>query len=147
MTTKIIFYSRTGNTKKLAELISKKEKGDLIEIKDKKNRKGVVGWLSGGKDSAKGKETQIELSKPLSIKKGDIIYIGSPVWVGTMAPAILTFLRQNKKELEKATLVFFGTGSAKEAQKLFVNMQKESKTARKTIYYSTKEIQSKKVSL
>jgi len=44
----VVFYSRSGRTKKIAEAISDILKCDKEEIFDLKNRKGIPGFLSAG---------------------------------------------------------------------------------------------------
>jgi flavodoxin len=51
MKTLVIFYSRSGKTKKVAEAISEILKCDKEEIFDIKSREGVVGFLSAGTDT------------------------------------------------------------------------------------------------
>jgi len=48
MKTLVAYYSRTGNTKKVAVEIAKNLKADIDEIIDKKDRSGMIGWIIGG---------------------------------------------------------------------------------------------------
>ena len=41
----VVYYSRTGNTKFVAEAIAQSLEADIEEIKDGKNRMGVFGFL------------------------------------------------------------------------------------------------------
>ena len=63
MKTLVVFYSRTGNNKKIAEELAKATKADIDEIVDKKNRKGRLNWLRAGRDSMNKKTTEIESKK------------------------------------------------------------------------------------
>ena len=56
----VIFYSRTGNTKKVAENIANDLNCDIEEIFDTKNRAGSIGWLSAGKDANTKKLTTLK---------------------------------------------------------------------------------------
>ena len=47
----VVFYSRTGNTKRIAEDISKTLNADIEELYDAKGRKGITGWLVSGMDA------------------------------------------------------------------------------------------------
>ena len=51
MKTLVVFYSRTGTTKKVGENIAKILKCDSEEIFDTKDRMGVVGYMQAGKDA------------------------------------------------------------------------------------------------
>ena len=47
----VLYYSRTEKTAAAAKALAERVSGDLIEIKDLKNRKGIIGWLSAGRDA------------------------------------------------------------------------------------------------
>lgn len=108
MKTLIAYYSRTGTTKQVAELIAKELNADIEEIIDLKNRKGVLGYIKSGKDAALKKLTEIEYKK--NPKEYDLVIIGTPVWAGNMTPAIRTYLTKNK--LEKGVGLFVTAGSS-----------------------------------
>lgn len=107
MKTLVVFYSRTGTTKNMAELIAKKLHADIDEIVDKKNRKGILGFIFGGRDAMKQSLTEISVSK--NPADYDLVVIGTPVWVGASTPAFRTYLNQYKKDLKK-TAVFATSG-------------------------------------
>ena len=44
----VVYYSRTGNTRFVAEAIAQSLEADIEEIKDGKNRMGVFGFLRRG---------------------------------------------------------------------------------------------------
>lgn len=95
MKTLVVYYSRSGHTKKIAEEISNKIKCDIEEIIDTKNRKGIIGWLKSGRDAHSRKLTTInEIRNDPS--KYDVVAIGTPIWAGLMVPAIRTYINQNK---------------------------------------------------
>jgi len=94
MKTLVTFYSRTGNTRKIGEKIAATLRADMDEIIDKKNRKGIIGWISGGRDSFRKKYTEIEAKKDPS--KYDLAVVGTPIWTGSATPAIRTYLSRNK---------------------------------------------------
>jgi flavodoxin len=63
MKTLVVFYSRTGNTRKVGKEMTKHLKADIDEIVDKKRRCGILGWLGSGKDALRKKLTEIEYQK------------------------------------------------------------------------------------
>jgi flavodoxin len=95
MKTLIVFYSRTGITKKVARTILKELKCDYEEILDIKSRKGILGYLKSGKEAATKKLPEIKKTKR-DPSKYDLVIIGTPVWVGTMAGPIRTYISKNK---------------------------------------------------
>ena len=92
----VVFFSYTGNTKKIAESIQKKLNCDILEIKPVKpystDYQTVVDEEQNNESSKKKPEIQ-SIDKDLS--KYDEIIVGSPVWWYTIAPVIRTFLSEN----------------------------------------------------
>jgi len=121
MKTLVVYYSRSGNTKKVAEEISNRIKCDIEEIIDNKNRKGIIGWLRSGRDAHSKKLTTIkEIIKDPS--KYDLVAIGTPVWAGLMAPAVRTYIYENKGKFKNVG--FFCTcGSSPGDIKTFEEME------------------------
>ena len=99
----VAFYSRTGNTKKVAEDISKVLKCDIEEIFDTKNRQGAIGWIFAGGDSTMKKLTKLKPVKR-NPAKYDIVIIGTPVWAFTMSAPIRTYISENRNKFKKIAL-------------------------------------------
>lgn len=134
----VVYYSRTGVTKKVAEQIAKNLKSDIEEIIDTKDRSGPVGYLIAGRDAATKKLTKIQPIKN-NPSEYDIIFIGTPVWVGNMSTAIRTYIHENKDKFKK--VVFFCTQGGAGAEKTFNHMQELcNKTPISTLTLLTKEI-------
>jgi len=121
MKTLVVYYSRTGLTKKTATMISKGINADLDEIIDKKNRSGLIGYIIAGRDAMKKKLTTISFnSEP---KEYDMIVIGGPVWAWTVTPAVRTYLDKNVDALKIKRVAFFATQGSSGAEKKFGAMQ------------------------
>lgn len=90
----VVYYTRTNNTKDVAEIIAKEKNTQTLEIKDKKSRSGAVGFMMGGFDAIRGKKTTITYDK-VNLDEFDTIYIGTPVWASKPTPAILKFIEEN----------------------------------------------------
>jgi flavodoxin len=116
MKTLVIYYSRTGNTKYVAEMLAKELAADLEELTDKQDRKGIIGWLRAGRDATKGRSTDIsDLTKDL--KQYQTILIGQPVWAWTMVPAIRALL--TKHDLATKNVALFCTMGGNGHEKCF----------------------------
>lgn len=102
----LVYYSRTGHTKKIAEEISQELQCDTDEIIDTVKRTGPVGLMTSGREAAKK-----ELTKIMPAKKDpsqyDIVIIGTPVWALTMSSPVRTYIVQNKDKLKN--VAFFCT--------------------------------------
>lgn len=91
----IVFYSYSGNTRKIAEQIARETGGDLAELKTTEaypdDYDAVV---EQGQDEVN--RGYMPLLEPLdvNVKDYDIVVLGSPVWWYTFAPAVKTFLHE-----------------------------------------------------
>jgi flavodoxin len=83
----VIYYSYTGNTKKIAEDLASKESADLLQIQDKKRPGKFKVYTAGCFAAVKCKPWEI---KPLEkdINEYDHIYVLAPVWANYPAPQI-----------------------------------------------------------
>jgi len=106
MKTLVVYYSRSGNTKKIAEEISSKMKCDIEEIIDNKNRKGIIGWLKSGRDARSKNLTSIKEMRKTP-ERYDLLAIGTPIWAALMAPAVRTYINENKGKFKN--VAFFCT--------------------------------------
>lgn len=120
MKTLIVFYSRTGTTKKVAQAMAEKLGADVEEIFDTVDRSGVVGYLKSGRDAMKKKLT---LLKPASKDPAeyDLVVIGTPNWGRHMATPIRTYIVEQKDRIKKAA--FFCTQGGSGDEKLFLEME------------------------
>ncbi len=117
----VIFYSRIGTTKKLAESIVENLTCDVEEIFDTKNRMGLFGWLRAGRDAMRKKLTIIRETK-LIPSDYDVVIMGAPNWGGMPAPTIRTYINQKSGSLKKVT--FFCTSGGANNDKIFAELER-----------------------
>jgi flavodoxin len=111
----VLYYSRTGNCRAVAEAIGETVTCPVQEIKDLKNRAGFWGFISGMIDIRKRPITDIE-PKEVNLSAYDTIYLGSPIWGMRFAPAITTVLNAFDFKGKKMVLFAVVTGKYKQAQ-------------------------------
>jgi flavodoxin len=116
----VIYYSRTGNTKFVAEKIAETLGAELKELIDKKNRKGFWGYLRAGRDSIMKVKTEIE-ELNIDLDKYELVFLGCPVWVANVPPAIRTYL--DRTDLVDKKLVLFCTQDGMGAERVFNNLR------------------------
>ena len=134
----IVYYSRTGITKKVATEMSGLLGADIEEIIDLKNRSGMIVYLTGGRDAMRGYLTDIEPIKR-SPAEFDMVILGSPVWGGTIAPALRTYIENNKDKIKSAA--FFCTLGGKNPANTFNAMQTVSgKEPVATLWLSARDV-------
>lgn len=109
----VVYYSRSGNTRFVAEKISQKIGGDIEEIIDKKRRKGPLGFVIGGFDATRGRKTDIAEMKK-SPRDYDLIVVGTPMWNKRITPAVRTYLEDNKFSEKRVAIFCTNNGSRSE---------------------------------
>ena len=107
----MVYYTRTGNARFVAETIAAEIGSDLEEVIDMKKRSGVLGYLGGGRDARQGKETPIAPSKK-SPADYELVIVGTPIWAARPTPAVSTYLKKNDLSGKKVA-VFFTQGGKK----------------------------------
>lgn len=93
----VVYFSATGNTKTLAEKIAKETGSDIFEIEPKQAyTRDDLNYNNS--DCRANKEQNDEnarpeiANKPENIENYDTVFIGYPIWWGTMPKIINTFL-------------------------------------------------------
>ena len=101
----IIYYSLDGNTRMIAELIKNAAGSDILQLKPvhDNNKKGLFKILSGGIQVLKNEKPEL---LPVDINPDDyeLIFIGTPVWAGSFAPALNTFFSKTPVTNKKIVL-------------------------------------------
>ncbi|MFH0816187.1 MAG: flavodoxin [Methanobacteriota archaeon] len=105
----VVYYSRTGMTKIVAETVRALLQCDAEELKDTKKRKGLVGYMRSGREVMEKGTTTLE---PTSRDPADydLVIVGTPVWVYTMSTPVKAWLEQNEAKIKKLA-VFCTCGS------------------------------------
>ena len=106
----VVYYSRSGNTRFIAEKISQEIGGDIEEISDRKKRNGLSGFFLSGYDATRGRTTKITQGKK-SPKDYDLVVVGTPMWNKRIAPAVRTYLKENSFSEKKVALFCSNLGS------------------------------------
>ena len=109
MKTAIVYYSMSGNTRFVAEKMAHVLDADLIPLIPMKAYpdSGFKKFLWCGKSAIMGDKPRLE---PCDFDGAayDLVIFGSPVWAGTFAPPLRTFIRDNQVTLaDKRTAAFF----------------------------------------
>ena len=123
MKTAIVYYSMSGNTKMIAEMISKELSSDMIELIPEKAYpdKGMRKFLWGGFAAVMSEKPKL-YPYSFDAELYDLILIGSPVWASNVAPPIRTFVEETRHALKEKQfgvfLCYAGGGADKALEKL-----------------------------
>ena len=98
-----LYYSRTGNTKKAMEEVAEALDCECLEIRDKVDRSGTMGYLRCCFDAMHKRTSAVsrpKCQKPLSDYK--LVILGTPVWAGRCSSVIRGFLKRRGYEIQNA---------------------------------------------
>jgi flavodoxin len=110
----VVYYTRTGKTKFVAEAIAAQLGADLEEIVDLKKRGGAIGWINGGKDASRKSLTEIAPTQKAPADY-DLVVIGTPIWAWAPTPAIRTYISKNSLSGKKVALFYTFDSDPKQA--------------------------------
>ena len=104
---KVVYFTRTGNCKRVAEKIANKMNCQIIEVTDNMNWAGLWGFFKGGYYASRNKVVAIKTSDTL--EDYDELIVVSPLWAGGVAPDIKELMKIVEKD--KVHLVVVSSGS------------------------------------
>ena len=125
----VLYYSQTSNTKMVAEEIAKKLNADIEEIVAVNPYDGDF-KATIERCMKEREEGVIPEIKPIKskIQKYDVIFIGYPIWFGTYAPPVATFLKNyDLSGKEMVPFCTFGSGGLESSYKDMVKAQPNAK--------------------
>lgn len=89
-TSLVVFYSRTGNTRRLAHLIADASGGLVEELVEATDHTGHWGWVKSVAEAATG--WMPGLLPPLQDPSAHpLIFLGGPIWMGRCAPVVRSY--------------------------------------------------------
>ena len=113
----IVFYSWAGHTRKLAEYIQQFAGGDLLDLIPEEpycDDYDVV--VERAKEELEGEKCIAVKNLPENIGEYENIFVGSPNWWNTAAPAIYTFM--NKYDFAGKKVIPFCAHGSKGCEKV-----------------------------
>lgn len=120
MKTAIIYYSMSGNTAYVANILKEQldREVDLIEIKPVKAfpDSGFKKFLWGGKSAVMAQKPKLQ-EYTFEADQYDNIIIGFPVWASRIAPPIRTFIEDNKSILKTKSISAYACQAGSGAEK------------------------------
>ncbi len=105
----IVFYSKTGNARWVAQTIAFQIGADVHEVFE--NRRSRIFSLLSNRLKEAIDTTKIPSSEQ-SAAEYDLIIIGTPVWASRPTPTIINYLQKNDLSGKKVA-VFFTQGNSK----------------------------------
>ncbi len=117
----MVYYSRTGTTKRLAEELSRNLGCDIEAIVSKVSYRYFTGWLKAGRNAMRGFTDELE---PIRSDLGsyDVVIIGTPIWAGTIASPVRALLAKDGHGIRRTA--FFVTSGGEDRDETFRAMER-----------------------
>ncbi|HEY4711724.1 MAG TPA: hypothetical protein VIH69_03475 [Dehalococcoidia bacterium] len=117
----VVYYSLTGKTKLVSQVIAEALNATLVEIKETKPRKlGPFVYLTGGFAAIMNWGSKIN-PIDVDLKQYERVFIGSPNWGSRPAPAVNSFIYQTN--FEGRSVIPFLTMGGDNADKALANIR------------------------
>lgn len=95
----IVFFSKDGNTKTGARIISERLNGNRIELKEVKKGNAIQALFKKG--------SQLFGNPWNEIIEAEVVYLMLPIWASNGVPAMNTFLEKADFKGKKVTIITF----------------------------------------
>jgi flavodoxin len=115
----VVFYSRSGTTRKIAQALSEALKCDLEEITEPRPRTGFLGYVRSLLE-ARRKLPSIIAPKKRNVSSYDLVIIGTPVWAWSLSSPVRAYLMETASQLPE--VAFFCTLGARGSESAFAQM-------------------------
>ncbi len=110
----VVYCSRSGNTKTVAEEIARAIGADIEEIRDTAKRRGLIGYMRCGREGMR-KMTTVLAAPGRNVSGYDLVIVGGPIWAGSMSSPVRTWLRAHAAEIHHAAFFLTHGGTARDA--------------------------------
>lgn len=102
----VVFYSRSGTTRRLARQIAESLDADLEEIHEPRHRAGFFGYVRSANDALRTRECPITPPRR-DPSLYDLVVIGTPVWMGRPSAPVQAYMAGLADRCRR--VAFFGT--------------------------------------
>jgi flavodoxin len=109
----VVFYSRSGNTRRVGLDIAARLDADVEELLDDAHRRrGLLGFLRAGYDALRKRPATIRPTRtdPAAY---DLVIIGTPVWSDSVTPAVRAYLEARRAALPRVAFFLTHGGSGR----------------------------------
>lgn len=131
----VVYYSLTGNTRMIAEAISKELGAALLDLRPVKELKaGKFTTYMWGGVQAKMHSTPELQPYDTKVAEYDLILLGTPVWAWTCCPPIRSFIEKEKLAGKKVALWCCAGGDGKKALVRYAKTLPQSTIVGKIIF-------------
>jgi flavodoxin len=135
----IVYYSRTGTTRQLAQALAAALQCDTEEIVETKSRSGILGYLRSVIEARRQRpsDTMVTAIKDPSLY--DLVILGTPVWAWSASSPIRAYMMANRTRF--AAVAFFCTCGGSGSDSAFAQMQQlAGKAPRGCLFLTARQV-------
>ncbi|MBD3227188.1 MAG: flavodoxin [Candidatus Lokiarchaeota archaeon] len=123
----VVYYSLTGNTKFIAEIITEILDADILSLKPIKelNPDSSFKYFWGGFQTLMKRKPTLE-EYDINPENYELIVLGTPVWAWRYSPPLRTFLEKHNLSEKKVAFWMCHAGQGEKAMKRFKKALNES---------------------
>ena len=104
----VVYYSRSGNTRRIARAIADAIPSEVEEIIDDRDRRGIVAYLRSGFEAWFARPVPLRESRH-DPRQFDVVLIGTPIWNSSVSSPVRSWLTRHRDQLpEVAFFVTYG---------------------------------------
>jgi flavodoxin len=119
----VVYYSRTGTTRLVAEQVANALGADIEEVSDRANRMGRLGYFRSLFEGTFRRRS--EIGPPVhELETYDLVLLGSPVWTGSVSSPVRSFIRRHRDRMK--AVGFFCTCGGWRGEQAVEQMARES---------------------
>ena len=106
----VVYYSRSGNTRVVAEALSEAMDAERFQIKSKKNREGGFGVFTCVFDQLMDRDDE-QFSLSIDLSQYGAVFIASPIWIHKLSSPVRTFIKNASLEGKEVYFVLTYNGN------------------------------------
>lgn len=118
MKRKVVYFTRTGTCKRIAEMIAHSLSLDLVQLRDNQSWNGFIGYWKAGFFASTHRDVKIEVLGDLS--DAEEVILVTPIWAGSIVPATKAFFKTFPRN--KVHLVVSSNGSVTDDRTAFLSV-------------------------
>jgi hypothetical protein len=122
--TVVVYVTRSGHAKALADDIGKRLGTEALEIGDLVNRRGLLGFIKSGAQASMGAATPIREPKA-DLSSASAVVLVQPVWASSVCPPLRSWLKAHKEELTGKSIGLLSTNRGSDGGPLQAKFEKE----------------------
>jgi hypothetical protein len=121
---KVLYVTRTGHARALAEELSARCGGEAAEIGDPANRKGFLSFIKAGARASRGAASAF-VDPGIDLSKASAVALVQPIWASAVCPPLRSWLKAHGEELRGKRIGLLLTAKATDGEVVRGKFEKE----------------------